>query len=179
MLAALASIPMPPGRIESGEAMFKGGDLLKMRPSEELRKIRGGADGDDLPGSDDVAHPVYTIDNHLAEASGAPTAVRNDDRAMERAVELLELGRRPSAGAPGSSTPTSSPAACAQRAMIAMAIANNPSRSHRGRAHDGARRDDPGEIVDVLKAAQRETGRGQVLITHDLGLIAELAIGSS
>ena len=67
MLSVLGLIPQPPGRIASGEAIFKGRDLLKM-PKDELRQDPRRRHGDDLPGPDDVAQPVLTVGPQIAEA---------------------------------------------------------------------------------------------------------------
>jgi peptide/nickel transport system ATP-binding protein len=118
--------------------------------------------------------PVYTIGDQIAEA----VLVHNEiskDRAHKRAVELLDLVGIPNAGERAKAFPHEFSGGMRQRAMIAMAIANDP---------DVLIADEPttaldvtiqAQILEVLQTARRETGAAVIMITHDLGVVAGLA----
>ena len=174
MLAVLGLIPMPPGRIASGEALYKGKNLLEM-PKGELRKLRGGEIAMIFQDPMTCLNPVLTIGYQISEAVLIHNPGTGDDDAMKRAVELLDLVGVPYPERRVEQYPHEFSGGMRQRAMIAMAIANNPSVLVADEPTTALDVTIQAQIVEVLKAAQRETHAATVLITHDLGLIAELA----
>ncbi|HSI97244.1 MAG TPA: ABC transporter ATP-binding protein [Gaiellaceae bacterium] len=174
MLSVLGLIPIPPGRIVSGEAIFKGQDLLRM-PRSQLRDIRGGQMAMIFQDPMTSLNPVFTIGNQIGEAVKAHNPRTSDAAATRRAVELLDLVGVPFAERRVDQYPHEFSGGMRQRAMIAMAIANNPSVLVADEPTTALDVTIQAQIVEVLKAAQEETHAAIVLITHDLGLIAELA----
>ena len=174
MLAVLGLIPIPPGRIANGEAFYRGKNLLEM-PKRELRKLRGGEIAMIFQDPMTCLNPVLTIGNQISEAVQIHNPGTNDGDALKRSVELLHLVGVPYPERRVEQYPHEFSGGMRQRAMIAMAIANNPSVLVADEPTTALDVTIQAQIVEVLKAAQRETHAATVLITHDLGLIAELA----
>jgi len=174
VMSMLGLIPQPPGRVVSGEAFFKGRDLISMG-NKQLRKIRGGDAAMIFQDPMTSLNPVLTVGNQLAEAIQAHNPGVKDDAAMRRAAELLDLVGVPNPGQRVSQYPHEFSGGMRQRAMIAMAIANEPSVLIADEPTTALDVTIQAQIIEVLKAAQHETGAAIILITHDLGLIAELA----
>jgi oligopeptide/dipeptide ABC transporter ATP-binding protein len=174
MLSVLGLLRVPPGRIVGGEAIFEGEDLLKL-PTARLRKIRGGPIAMIFQDPMTALNPVLTIGDQISEAITVHNPGTNGNAARERTIELLELVGFPSAERRVDEFPHELSGGMRQRAMIAMAIANDPSVLVADEPTTALDVTIQAQIVEVLKAAQRETHAAIVLITHDLGLIAELA----
>jgi oligopeptide/dipeptide ABC transporter ATP-binding protein len=174
MMSVLGLIPMPPGRIVTGEAVFKGEDLIKM-PKRKLREIRGGQMAMIFQDPMTSLNPVLTIGDQISEALKVHNQGISDEKAASRTVELLELVGVPFAERRVNQYPHEFSGGMRQRAMIAMSIANDPSVLVADEPTTALDVTIQAQIVEVLKAAQRETHAAIVLITHDLGLIAELA----
>ena len=174
MLSVLGLIPAPPGKIVSGEAVYKGEDLLKM-PKGKLREIRGGEMAMIFQDPMTSLNPVLTIGNQISEAIQTHNPRTSDDAARERTIHLLELAGVSFAERRFDQYPHEFSGGMRQRAMIAMAIANDPSVLIADEPTTALDVTIQAQIVEVLKTAQRETNASTILITHDLGLIAELA----
>jgi oligopeptide/dipeptide ABC transporter ATP-binding protein len=174
VLAMLGLIPMPPGRIVSGEALFKGRDLVTLK-KHELRRIRGGEMAMIFQDPMTSLNPVFTIGFQIAEAVKTHNSGIGDKKARQRAIELLELVGVPSAERRADQYPHEFSGGMRQRAMIAMAIANDPAVLIADEPTTALDVTIQAQIVEVMRAAQEETHAATILITHDLGLIAELA----
>ncbi len=174
MLSVLGLIPQPPGRIASGEAIFKGRDLLKM-PKDELRKIRGGDMAMIFQDPMTSLNPVLTVGSQIAEAIRAHNPGVKEDEAERRVIGLLALVGVPNPEQRYRQYPHEFSGGMRQRGMIAMAIANSPSVLVADEPTTALDVTIQAQIMEVIKAAQRETHAAIILITHDLGLIAELA----
>ena len=170
----LGLIPQPPGRIVSGEAVFKGRDLLSME-KDELRKIRGGDVAMIFQDPMTSLNPVLTVGHQIAEAIRAHNPGVDEDEAERRVVDLLALVGVPNPEQRYRQYPHEFSGGMRQRGMIAMAIANSPSVLVADEPTTALDVTIQAQIMEVIKAAQRETHAAVVLITHDLGLIAELA----
>jgi oligopeptide/dipeptide ABC transporter ATP-binding protein len=120
-------------------------------------------------------NPVLTIGDQIGEAIGAHNPGTNDAAARRRTIELLELVGVPAAARRVDQFPHELSGGMRQRAMIAMAIANDPAVLVADEPTTALDVTVQAQIIEVLKTAQRETDAAIVLITHDLGLIAELA----
>jgi oligopeptide/dipeptide ABC transporter ATP-binding protein len=164
----------PQARIPKGEALFKGQDLLKL-PASKLRQIRGGDLAMIFQDPMTSLNPVLTIGDQIAEAVMTHNPGTNGDAARARTVELLEVVGVPYAERRVDQYPHEFSGGMRQRAMIAMAIANNPSVLVADEPTTALDVTIQAQIVEVLKKAREETQAAIVLITHDLGLIAELA----
>jgi oligopeptide/dipeptide ABC transporter ATP-binding protein len=174
VMTMLGLVPQPPGRVVSGEAVFKGRDLIKM-PKRELRKIRGGEVSMIFQDPMTSLNPVLTIGDQLAEAIQTHHPETSDSQARERTVKLLELVGVPFAERRFDQYPHEFSGGMRQRAMIAMAIANEPSVLIADEPTTALDVTIQAQIIEVLRTAQEETHAATILITHDLGLIAELA----
>jgi oligopeptide/dipeptide ABC transporter ATP-binding protein len=174
VMTMLDLIPKPPGRVLAGEAIFKGRDLLTMS-KRELRDVRGGDIAMIFQDPMTSLNPVLTVGSQIAEAVLAHDSRASDDDARERAVELLALVGVPNPEQRYRQYPHEFSGGMRQRGMIAMAIANSPSMLIADEPTTALDVTIQAQIVEVLRTAQRETHAATILITHDLGLIAELA----
>ncbi|MFO7589635.1 MAG: ABC transporter ATP-binding protein [Acidimicrobiia bacterium] len=174
MLTVLGLIPQPPGKIASGTALFDGEDMLNL-PSSRLREIRGGKMAMIFQDPMTSLNPVFTVGDQISEAILVHHPGMKEDAARTRTIELLELVGVPFAERRIDQYPHEFSGGMRQRAMIAMAIANEPTVLIADEPTTALDVTIQAQIVEVLKAAQEETHASIVLITHDLGLIAELA----
>ncbi len=174
VMTMLGLIPRPPGRVVSGEAFFKGNDLLRMS-TKEMNEVRGGDIAMVFQDPMTSLNPVLRIGFQIAEAVLAHSKDGDDDAANARAVELLKLVGVPNAEQRVQQYPHEFSGGMRQRAMIAMAIANSPSMLIADEPTTALDVTIQAQIIEVLKTAQQETHAATILITHDLGLIAELA----
>ncbi|MGJ8610026.1 MAG: ABC transporter ATP-binding protein [Octadecabacter sp.] len=170
--AILNLIDMPPGEITSGEILFEGRDVLKMG-AEERRQLNGCRIG--MIFQDPLSHlnPVYSIGFQIAETMKAHGRYKGETRA--KTIELLNRVGLPDAETKVDAYPHQFSGGQRQRIMIAMALALKP---------DILIADEPTTALDVtvqaqilalLEELQHETGMGLLLITHDLGVVAEVA----
>jgi oligopeptide/dipeptide ABC transporter ATP-binding protein len=174
VMSMLGLIPVPPGRIVSGQALYEGRDLLTM-PKKQLRDIRGGKVAMIFQDPMTSLNPVLTIGNQIAEAIQTHHPGTSDADARKRVVHLLEVVGVPSADRRFDQYPHEFSGGMRQRAMIAMAIANDPAVLIADEPTTALDVTIQAQIVEVMRAAQEETHAAIILITHDLGLIAELA----
>jgi oligopeptide/dipeptide ABC transporter ATP-binding protein len=173
VMSMLGLIPMPPGRIVSGQARFKGRDLLTL-PKKELQSLRGEEIAMIFQDPMTSLNPVLTIGNQISEAITTHHDV-SETEARARAVRLLEVVGVPFADRRYDQYPHEFSGGMRQRAMIAMAIANDPTILIADEPTTALDVTIQAQIVEVMRAAQEETHAATILITHDLGLIAELA----
>jgi len=174
VMTMLGLIPQPPGRVVKGEAVFKGRDLMKMS-KRELRKIRGGDAAMIFQDPMTSLNPVLTIGNQLAEAVLTHNPGTSGKAARDRTIKLLELVGVPFPERRIDQYPHEFSGGMRQRAMIAMAIANEPSVLIADEPTTALDVTIQAQIIEVLRTAQEETHAATILITHDLGLVAELA----
>ena len=174
VMSMLGLIPVPPGRIVAGEALYKGKDLLRM-PKRQLRDIRGGEMAMIFQDPMTSLNPVLTIGDQIAEALKTHNSGMKDDAARARAIELLDVVGVPFPERRFDQYPHEFSGGMRQRAMIAMAISNDPSVLIADEPTTALDVTIQAQIIEVMRAAQEETHAATILITHDLGLIAELA----
>jgi oligopeptide/dipeptide ABC transporter ATP-binding protein len=174
VMAMLGLIPVPPGRIVAGEALFKGRDLLTL-PKKELQQIRGDEVAMIFQDPMTSLNPVLTIGEQITEAITTHRSDLSESQARERTVKLLELVGVPYAERRVDQYPHEFSGGMRQRAMIAMAIANDPTILIADEPTTALDVTIQAQIVEVMRTAQEETHAATILITHDLGLIAELA----
>ncbi|GAA3314969.1 hypothetical protein GCM10020219_030300 [Nonomuraea dietziae] len=164
---------LPAGAQVTGSVKLHGHELLGMR-EQEILKRRGKSISMIFQDPLSAFTPVYTIGDQIAEAVRVHQKV-SKEQAARQAVELLELVGIPHPEVRAKAFPHEFSGGMRQRAMIAMAIANDP---------DVLICDEPttaldvtiqAQVLEVLKTAQKETGAGIVMITHDLGVVAGLA----
>jgi oligopeptide/dipeptide ABC transporter ATP-binding protein len=173
-MSLLGLIPQPPGRIVRGEAIFQGKDLLKLG-KKDLRRLRGNDMAMVFQDPMTSLNPVLKIGFQIAEAIKTHNPGIKDAAANKRAVELLKLVGVPNPERRVDQYPHEFSGGMRQRAMIAMAIANEPTVLIADEPTTALDVTIQAQILEVLKKAQDETHAATILITHDLGLIAELA----
>jgi oligopeptide/dipeptide ABC transporter ATP-binding protein len=174
VMSVLGLIPQPPGKIERGEAVFKGQDLLKL-PTRELRRVRGKDVAMVFQDPMTSLNPVFTVGEQLAEAIQTHHSGTSDKDAHDQAVDLLHLVGVPNAERRYDQYPHEYSGGMRQRAMIAMAIANEPALLIADEPTTALDVTIQAQILEVLRKASTESHAATILITHDLGLIAEMA----
>lgn len=173
MLSAMGLLPVGARVAVSGQVLFRGQDLLKAS-KRELRAVRGN--GMALVPQDPMTclDPVVRVGKQLVEALRAHKALSKADAHL-RAIELLRIVGIPEPEQRCDQFPHEYSGGMRQRAMIAMGIANNPALLIADEPTTALDVTVQAQIMDVLRKAKEETHAGLALITHDLGLIAEMA----
>jgi oligopeptide/dipeptide ABC transporter ATP-binding protein len=172
-MALLGLIPQPPGRIASGTAMFKGKDLLKMKRSE-LQHFRGDEVAMVFQDPMTSLNPVLKVGYQLGEAIKTHYPKEPNDKVRSRVVDLLRLVGVPNPDVRVNQYPHEFSGGMRQRAMIAMSIANSPSLLIADEPTTALDVTIQAQVLEVLKTVQEETGAATILITHDLGIVAEM-----
>ncbi|HEX2026782.1 MAG TPA: ABC transporter ATP-binding protein [Nitriliruptorales bacterium] len=172
-LAVLGLVPQPPGRIVSGEILFQGDDLLRASP-RELRRLRGAEISMIFQDPQSSLNPVFTIGQQISGVLRAHNRRLSAKAALARAVELLTGVGVPDARERVGDYPHQWSGGMCQRAMIAMAMANQPKVIIADEPTTALDVTIQAQVLEVLRAAQREK-TATVLITHDLGVVAEMA----
>jgi oligopeptide/dipeptide ABC transporter ATP-binding protein len=172
-LSILGLIPQPPGRIVSGTAMFKGKDLLTLG-KRELRSFRGDEVAMIFQDPMTSLNPVLTIGYQLAEAIATHYPKVPDAEVKQRVIGLLRLVGVPNPEARYDNYPHEFSGGMRQRAMIAMAMSNSPSLLIADEPTTALDVTIQAQVLEVLKTVQAETNAATILITHDLGIVAEM-----
>ncbi|QIG46627.1 ABC transporter ATP-binding protein [Nordella sp. HKS 07] len=172
-LALLRLIPEPPGHIAKGAIVFEGDDLLTKSPTA-IRRIRGGRIAMIFQEPNTSLNPVRTIGDQIAEAVLLhENATRAE--AMARAVEMLRLTGIPSPAERVKAYPHELSGGMRQRAMIAMALACRPKLLIADEPTTALDVTVQAQILDLMRDLKTKTGAAVILITHDLGVVAEMA----
>jgi oligopeptide transport system ATP-binding protein len=166
-------IPDPPGRIESGEIFFFNRDLLKVSENE-MRRVRGGQIAMVFQDPMSSLNPVYTVGYQISEALMLHQGM-DKTQAMERSGELLTMVGIPEAEQRVNDYPHQFSGGMRQRAMIAMALSCNPSLLIADEPTTALDVTIQAQIIDLVRRLQEEFGMAIMWITHDLGIVAELA----
>jgi oligopeptide/dipeptide ABC transporter ATP-binding protein len=172
-LSILGLIPQPPGRIVSGTAMFKGQDLLKMK-KRDLRRFRGDELAMVFQDPMTSLNPVLKVGYQLGEAITTHYPKLKKHEVKERVIDLLRLVGVPNPETRYSQYPHEFSGGMRQRAMIAMAISNSPSLLIADEPTTALDVTIQAQVLEVLKKVQDETNAATILITHDLGIVAEM-----
>jgi peptide/nickel transport system ATP-binding protein/oligopeptide transport system ATP-binding protein len=170
-LSVLRLIP-PPGRMVSGQVLLNGTDLAAL-PEEKMRGIRGNQIG--LVPQDPMTslNPVYTVGQQIIEAVELHQKV-NRTEARKRAIEVLERVRIPQAEGRIDDYPHQFSGGMRQRVMIAMALSCQPELLIADEPTTALDVTVQAQILDLMREIQRERGMAILLITHDLGVVAEM-----
>ena len=172
-MSILGLIPQPPGRIVSGTAVFKGKDLLKMK-KRELRRFRGDEVAMVFQDPMTSLNPVYRIGEQIAEAIQAHESV--DKRtARARSIELLRQVGIPNPDARVDDFPHQFSGGMRQRAMIAIALSCNPSILIADEPTTALDVTIQAQIVELISRLKDDFDSAVIFITHDLGVIADIA----
>ncbi len=172
-LSLLKLIPVPPGRIVSGEVLFEGDDLLKLSESE-IRKIRGNRIAMVFQEPMTSLNPVLTIGKQMTEALELHLKL-NRKAATARAVQLLEMVGVAEAGRRITDFPHQFSGGMRQRVMIAMAMACNPRLLIADEPTTALDVTIQAQVLEVMARLSHEFGTAVIIITHNLGVVARYA----
>ncbi|HOB28536.1 MAG: ABC transporter ATP-binding protein [Dethiobacteria bacterium] len=166
-------IPQPPGKIVSGSIYFQNQDLLAL-PEKEMRQIRGNRITMIFQEPMTSLNPVFKIGRQVEEVIVAHRKVGKDE-AKEQAIELLQLVGIPAAEERVNDYPHQLSGGMRQRVMIAIALACNPELLIADEPTTALDVTIQAQILDLMKRLQKEFGMAILMITHDLGVVAEMA----
>jgi oligopeptide transport system ATP-binding protein len=172
-LSIMGLIPQPPGKIEKGEVLFDDRDLLKASQNE-LRDIRGSQIAMVFQDPMTSLNPVYTVGFQITEALNIHKGM-GDKEAREVAGDLLDQVGIPDAHSRLDDYPHQFSGGMRQRAMIAMALSCDPKLLIADEPTTALDVTIQAQIVDLVKHLQEDLGMAVMWITHDLGIVAELA----
>ena len=172
-LSVLRLIPDPPGKIVDGEIIFEGTNLLELS-SADMRRIRGNDISMIFQEPMTSLNPVFTIGNQITEAVRLHQGLNKKD-ALAKAVEALKLVGIPVPERRVHEYPHQLSGGMRQRAMIAMALSCNPKVLIADEPTTALDVTIEAQILDLMRTLQDELGTAIIMITHDLGVIAEMA----
>ena len=172
-LSIMGLVPSPPGVVSADALRFEGRDLLTMS-AEERRILRGGKMSMIFQEPMTSLNPVRTIGHQIIEAVRAHTDL-SPAAARDRAIEVLDLVRIPSAKSRVDEYPHRLSGGMRQRVMIAMALACDPALLIADEPTTALDVTIQAQILDLLGDLQARLGMAILIITHDLGVIAEIA----
>ena len=172
-LSILRLIASPPGRTVEGRVLFEGRDLLEL-PEPEMRKIRGDAISMIFQEPMTSLNPVLTIGHQIAEVLVLHRRLSREN-AMLRSIEMLRLVRIPEPERRVTQYPHQLSGGMRQRVMIAMALACEPRLLIADEPTTALDVTIQAQILDLMRELKQRTGAAIVLITHDLGVVAEMA----
>jgi peptide/nickel transport system ATP-binding protein len=173
MQAALGLVQPKGGRVLSGSVMFAGQELVGM-PNRQLNRIRGNDIGFIFQEPMTSLNPAYTVGDQIAEVVRRHRGVSRRD-AWKRAIEVLDRVHIASAASRAGDYPHQFSGGMRQRVMIAMAIACDPKLLIADEPTTALDVTIQARILQVLEELQRELGMAVLFITHDLGVVAEVA----
>jgi oligopeptide/dipeptide ABC transporter ATP-binding protein len=162
-----------PGRIESGQILYRGKDLLKTSDAE-MRSIRGNEIAMIFQEPMTSLNPVYTCGNQIAEAIALHYPKLTKAEVKARAIEMLRKVGIPAPEKRFDEYPHQLSGGMRQRVMIAMAISCNPQLLIADEPTTALDVTIQAQILDLMRNLQKDFGAGMILITHDLGVVAEM-----
>jgi len=172
-LSIMRLIPSPPGKVVGGQVFFRGRDLLKLH-GEEMRKVRGNEISMVFQEPMTSLNPVFTIGNQIVEAIRLHQGLGRRE-AREKAIEMLRLVKIADPAARIDVYPHQLSGGMRQRVMIAMALSCNPSLLIADEPTTALDVTIQAQILELMKELQQNLGMAILLITHDLGVVAEQA----
>ncbi len=172
-LSIMRLIPDPPGKIVDGQVLLEGRDLLKL-PEEEMRKVRGNRIGMIFQEPMTSLNPVFTIGDQIAEAVTLHQKVGRRE-AWDRAIEMLRRVKIPSAERRVEEYPHQMSGGMRQRVMIAMALSCDPQLLIADEPTTALDVTIQAQILTLIRELQDQYGMSVLLITHDLGVVAQTA----
>ncbi len=170
-LSILRLIPDPPGRIVEGQIFFKETNLLELA-YDRMREIRGNRISMIFQEPMTSLNPVFTVGNQIAEAFRLHQGLKRQE-ALEKSIDMLKLVNIPSPEKCVGQYPHELSGGMRQRAMIAMALACNPEILIADEPTTALDVTIQAQIIDLMLQLKEELGMAIILITHDLGIIAE------
>jgi oligopeptide transport system ATP-binding protein len=171
--AIMGILDSPPGFVTKGEILFRGQDLLKMN-AEDRRKVRGAKMAMIFQDALSALNPVLSVGNQLAEMFIVHEGLSRKD-ARSKAIELMDRVRIPAARDRVGDYPHQFSGGMRQRIMIAMALALEPDLIIADEPTTALDVTVQAQVMELLAELQREYSMGLILITHDLGVVADVA----
>ena len=171
-LSIIRLIQWPPGKIDEGSIMFEGKDLLKM-PNRDMRQIRGNKISMIFQEPMTSFNPVFTIGDQIIEVIRMHQKM-NKKTAKAKAVEMLKFTGIPAPERVADSYPHELSGGMLQRAMIAMALACQPALLIADEPTTALDVTIEAQILELMKDLKNKIGSSILMITHDLGIIAEV-----
>jgi peptide/nickel transport system ATP-binding protein len=172
-LSILRLIPVPPGRIVSGQIFFEGRDLLQVT-EDEMRQVRGRDISMVFQEPMTSLNPVFKVGEQIAEGIRLHQGLDGRE-ARQRAIDMLRLVGIPAPGIRADDYPHQMSGGMRQRVMIAMALACNPRLMLADEPTTALDVTIQAQIIDLINRLKIEKGTAVILVTHDLGVIAEAA----
>jgi oligopeptide/dipeptide ABC transporter ATP-binding protein len=172
-LSIMRLVPNPPGRVVGGEVLLEGTDLLTLDEAE-MRKIRGNQMSMIFQEPMTSLNPVIRIGDQISEAVRLHQAM-SAKKAWQQAVEMLRLVRIPEPARRAQEYQHQLSGGMRQRAMIAMALACRPALLIADEPTTALDVTIQAQILALMLDLQKELGMGLILITHDLGVVAQTA----
>jgi len=172
-LSIMRLIPSPPGRIVGGQILFKGTDLLGL-DEDEMRKLRGNDISMIFQEPMNSLNPVLKVGDQISEVIKLHEGL-SEEKALDRALDMLRLvGLSPTRDTLRS-YPHQMSGGMRQRIMIAMALACNPELMLADEPTTALDVTIQAQIIDLINKLKDEVGTSVILITHDLGVVAQMA----
>ncbi|MCO5975320.1 ABC transporter ATP-binding protein [Ideonella oryzae] len=172
-MMALMGLIDPPGQVQAEAVEFMGRDLLRLRPRER-RQVIGREIAMVFQDALTALNPAYRVGDQIAEVLRAHLGLRGAAQ-RQRTLELLEQVEIPDARSRLRAYPHELSGGMNQRVMIAMAVACQPRLLIADEPTTALDVTIQAQILDLLRRLQKEQGMGLIMITHDLGVVAELA----
>lgn len=172
-LAVMGLLPMPPGRIARGEVIFEGEDILKLKP-KQMRKIRGNKIAMIFQDPMTSLNPFLKVSKQLLEVIFNHRKISKAEATKEAMTMLRKVGI-PDVENRFHQYPHEFSGGMRQRVMVAMMLLNNPEMLIADEPTTALDVTIQAQILDLLKDLQREFNTAITLITHDLGVVAEMA----
>ena len=172
-LSILGLIPSPPGRIVHGEILFDGKNLLQLK-EKEMERVRGNEISMIFQEPMTSLNPVFTIGDQIMEAITLHQSVDRSE-ARKRTIEMLDRVQIPAPETRIDAYPHQLSGGMRQRAMIAMALSCQPKLLIADEPTTALDVTIQAQVLRLLKEIQREMGMAVMLITHDLGVVTEIA----
>ncbi|MFC5146188.1 ABC transporter ATP-binding protein [Streptomyces aureoversilis] len=171
--AVMGILDSPPGHVTGGEVLFRGRDLLTMG-GEARRRIRGAKLSMIFQDALSALNPVMSVGAQLGEMFSVHDGMTRKD-SRDKAVQLMERVRIPAAAERAGDYPHQFSGGMRQRIMIAMALALEPDLVIADEPTTALDVTVQAQVMDLLAELQREYNMGLILITHDLGVVADVA----
>ena len=172
-LSVMRLVPEPPGRIVDGEIVFEGRDLLKLS-EQEMRQVRGNAISMIFQEPMTSLNPIYTVGHQIVETIIQHQSISKRE-ALDKVVELLRLVGIPLPDKRVNEYPHQLSGGMRQRVMIAMALSCNPRLLIADEPTTALDVTIQAQILELMKKLKDGLGMAILLITHDLGVVAEMA----
>ena len=172
-LSIMQLVETPPGKIVGGEIIYQGENLLE-KNKDQMRKIRGGEIAMIFQEPMTSLNPVFTVGKQIMEALRLHTDL-DKEKAKERAIEMLKLVKIPLPEKRFNEYPHQLSGGMRQRVMIAMALSCNPKLLICDEPTTALDVTIQAQILDLINELKEKLGTSVMMITHDLGVIAEVA----